>query len=405
MATLPHGLAIPYPTHRVFRGFQTCLGEGRHAHEGIDLGGVGPDGGLGSAVRSMVRARVTRIATGAELPGLAGKPDRRPGLAKRVGGPYPKSREVLGYGEVFFFTRRHGHWRTGTMLVTEGLDSPLQGHRVRYLHLAAVRPDLKVGDIVEAGEEIGLLGGTAVQEDAPHLHFDIRDPEDQPVDPAPLMGLGRTAWCGSARKRGHREVRAFRQTARGIPDWRLRTWLPAFGDPTLRARGTQVAPIDLVQTPPALVRSGLAQPGARIWQKRFGMGVCGRWEREDDFATGAYEAHAYDTKVWEGQVVEVTLRPEIAGTRWSLTLVNEVTGHIYGPELARVLDDLATGARSTRLRLALPADGRLLVWVQQPEIPDVDRITAGPAGAAPSVGAYKLTVRTRCGRRKSASTP
>ena len=43
------------------------------------------------------------------------------------------------------------------------------------MHFADLRPDLKVGDIVEAGEEIGIMGSTAILESAPHVHIDVED--------------------------------------------------------------------------------------------------------------------------------------------------------------------------------------------------------------------------------------
>jgi murein DD-endopeptidase MepM/ murein hydrolase activator NlpD len=72
------------------------------------------------------------------------------------------------------------------------------------MHLADVHPELSVGDIVMPGEEIGLLGGTAVQDSTPHLHLDLETPEGVRVDPAPYMGLttredGEIPPCGRRR--------------------------------------------------------------------------------------------------------------------------------------------------------------------------------------------------------------
>ncbi len=52
------------------------------------------------------------------------------------------------------------------------LEGPLAGDEVRYMHLGAVHPSVRAGAIVERGQEIGLLGGSAVMTDAPHLHID-----------------------------------------------------------------------------------------------------------------------------------------------------------------------------------------------------------------------------------------
>ena len=57
------------------------------------------------------------------------------------------------------------------------------------MHLGAIHPELRVGDVVEAGQEIGLMGGTAVMHDAPHVHIDIEDEDGDRIDVAPLLGL------------------------------------------------------------------------------------------------------------------------------------------------------------------------------------------------------------------------
>jgi murein DD-endopeptidase MepM/ murein hydrolase activator NlpD len=196
---LPSGVVLPYPTTRVFRAFGACIGRGRHRHEAIDLGGVGPESGLGTPVRSMVRARIVLVGSGDERPKDFGAPDRRPGKALRGGRRLPRSRAIDGYGEVRFFTALRGKWRSGTIVATIGLEPPLEGHLIRYMHLAAIRPGLGVGDVVEAGAELGLLGGTGVQKAGPHVHIDVRTPDDRAVDVAPLLGLAPSASCGPVR--------------------------------------------------------------------------------------------------------------------------------------------------------------------------------------------------------------
>lgn len=42
-----------------------------------------------------------------------------------------------------------------------------------YAHLSWIRPDLKVGDLVNAGELIGLVGSSGTGGDKPHLHFEV----------------------------------------------------------------------------------------------------------------------------------------------------------------------------------------------------------------------------------------
>ena len=97
--------------------------------------------------------------------------------------------DVNGYGRVYFFTRNYGRWRSGTIIVTELLEGPLAEHTVRYMHLGSIHPDLEAGDIVERGQEIGLMGGTAVQSAGPHLHIDAEDSEETRIDLTPYFGL------------------------------------------------------------------------------------------------------------------------------------------------------------------------------------------------------------------------
>ena len=56
------GLFLPYPLKRIFRGFAECS-DGHFRHRAIDIGGVGKNGGLGTPIRSMVKAKITRIGT------------------------------------------------------------------------------------------------------------------------------------------------------------------------------------------------------------------------------------------------------------------------------------------------------------------------------------------------------
>lgn len=59
------------------------------------------------------------------------------------------------------------------------------GFETRYAHLSEV--DVKVGDVVEAGAELGKVGTTGYST-GPHLHFEVRH-DGQPIDPAPLLPL------------------------------------------------------------------------------------------------------------------------------------------------------------------------------------------------------------------------
>ena len=96
---------------------------------------------------------------------------------------------VPGYGQVYFFTRNYGRWRSGTIIETQLLDGPLAGFTVRYMHLGAIHPDLEVGGIVHRGQEIGLMGGTAILHDRPHVHIDVSDLRGRRMDPSPYLGI------------------------------------------------------------------------------------------------------------------------------------------------------------------------------------------------------------------------
>lgn len=59
------------------------------------------------------------------------------------------------------------------------------GFETRYAHLSSV--DVKVGDLVEAGTELGKVGTTGYST-GPHLHFEVRH-DGKAIDPAPLLPL------------------------------------------------------------------------------------------------------------------------------------------------------------------------------------------------------------------------
>ena len=63
-----------------------------------------------------------------------------------------------------------------------------------YIHLDAIREDLRPGIPVRAGEAIGTVGDTGVHNSGPHLHFavSVRPSADGPelyIDPEPLLHL------------------------------------------------------------------------------------------------------------------------------------------------------------------------------------------------------------------------
>lgn len=182
------GIVLPYPLDRIYGVFYDCRRGGR-LHRGLDIGGVGEHHGLGSPVRAMVRSRIVFIGTPESDARQFGRRDTRSGTVDRRGHALPRRGEHGVYGTVYYHTRDYGSWHAGVTIIFEALDSAIAGHRVRYMHLAAVHPELRVGDEVEAGQEVGLMGGTAILRDLPHLHIDIEDAEGRRVDVAPLLGL------------------------------------------------------------------------------------------------------------------------------------------------------------------------------------------------------------------------
>lgn len=188
VAPLERGFAFPYPVDRIFGTFGDCRPGGRQ-HRGLDLGGVGPNAGLGSPIRSMVRAEVISIHRPEDNPGRYGRPDTRGGDTERGNQMLPRSGHVPGYGTVHYFTRDYGDWHTGAMIVTRAVGTRIDGYQIRYMHVGAVDPELRPGDIVEAGQRIAVMGGTAVMHDLPHVHIDVEDLRGRRVDVAPLLGL------------------------------------------------------------------------------------------------------------------------------------------------------------------------------------------------------------------------
>ncbi|MCA9516976.1 MAG: hypothetical protein KC635_18665 [Myxococcales bacterium] len=401
---LPNGLALPYPTLDVYRAFGKCRGNGRHNHEAIDLGGVGPNGGLGTAVRAMARSRVVEIGLGAKKPGKYGYPDTREGSCRRGRFEYPRQMRLAGYGLVTFFTRHKGAWRTGNVVITEVLDGPLAGHTVRYMHLGAARPDLKRGDVLEPGEELGVLGGTAVQESAPHVHIDVHDPDGNAVDVAPLIGLHRSAWCGPALERGKADQAAFEEAAKGLA-WRPRAWEPPVGaGPGKDRAGLALKPVDLLRTPVVLVEQGVVPEGARVWRKRFVVPTCRAWAVEDDFRSGAYAAHAYETKLFPGQWIDLDLEKQGGDALPGLVLVDLDGQRAIPPEgiagLVR-LEPLVGAVDHQKVRLLVDAKLHLLVSLVAPTACDAtavrygftaeERCKAAPRGGGGSGGAAEKT--------------
>jgi murein DD-endopeptidase MepM/ murein hydrolase activator NlpD len=180
---------LPYAvdTTQIMSRHYEC--RGRRYHAAYDLPGVGPDGGLGTPVVSMGLARITEIGRPTEDSRSFGRLLRRRGTTRRGALRYPTHAEIEGYGRVYFFTQSPGSWRSGAVVSTVLLEGPYAGYTVRYMHLGAIRPSLHVGDLLKPGTELGLLGGTGVQDSPPHLHVDLADLAGNRIDMAPLLGL------------------------------------------------------------------------------------------------------------------------------------------------------------------------------------------------------------------------
>ena len=191
------GFAQPYPYNNLLRQYDG----NRCRHRGLDIGTVGEkNGGMGTVVNAVVRSKITLIGkTGGDI-GEFGRQDKRGGDAIRTGRKYPRQILVPGYGIVYPMSLDYGRWRSGTVVVTKVLDGPLKDYTIRYMHLATVRPDLKVGDIVDAGEHLALMGSTAVMDSPPHVHIDMETPTGARDDLAPYIGLHETkSHCGSSK--------------------------------------------------------------------------------------------------------------------------------------------------------------------------------------------------------------
>jgi len=213
---LKNGLVLPYPLDKVFRGYARCR-RGRHTHKAIDIGGIGPDWGVGTPIRAIARAKVLHIGLPELDPKRYGVRDLGEGTVRRGGKMLPRSKEVAGYGRVRFFTKGRGRLRTGVLLVTKILNGRLKGYTARYMHMGAIHPAIKRKSVIEAGQEIGLIGGTAVQTDAPHLHLSLHNRAGKAVDLGPLFSMGSTRFKCSGGSRADRAARhRYRKKARDV---------------------------------------------------------------------------------------------------------------------------------------------------------------------------------------------
>ena len=339
----PGDIQAPYSLRRVFRGFGPCVGN-RHRHAAIDIGGDGPDWGLGTPIQAMTRGQVTFIGKSADDPAEFGALDTRSGTVLRGRTKLPRSKVIDGYGRVYFFTKTKGRWRSGNVIMTRGMGGPLDGHLLRYMHLGAIRPDLKVGDVVEVGDEIGLMGGTGVMFSAPHLHLDITDPDGRRVDVAPLLGLAPTA-----------------------------------------------------EQCPRPVKAG----GYRSWKKRVRVPRCGVWTRDEDFASGEFYAHDVEIPLRANASLDVDLHRTAGKYRPRLEVRNAGSGkliydgnRIRGRHGATFSKRIASGRRGATASLNITTRSDTVLQVRGNRLAETQRRSASDAALALELGVDGVLMNT-----------
>lgn len=393
------GLVVPYPTRKMFRGFGKCTGH-KHVHEAIDLGGIGPDWGLGTPIRAMAKSKVTFIGRPADNPGEFGIPDTRPGEVLRGGKMLPRSAVVPGYGLVHFFTENKGRWRSGTVIVTIATEGKLAGHKIRYMHLGAVHPDLRVGSRVAAGQEIGIMGGSGVMHSAPHVHIDIATPKGKRVDVAPLLGMRSTATCA-----GHKVAMKGKPQEYSAGAARDVKMLRGHSATTYSATTgiTYTSSAAVAQKATASTRE-LAKPKAkpgsasnsRVWSRKARVAKCGKYKRKDNFASGEFYGHDMKVKVKAGQKFKAELRRTKGSYKPRLNIVER--GNVVYDGAGR--KGVAGSIRAKRIE---PGHSSSKARVEIDVLADTElsfRVTAWPKGAhgllLPRDGAYKLTIKHAC---------
>ena|GEM_PF-923811 len=372
------GLAFPYPTTHMFRGFGACRGH-RHTHEAIDLGGVGPDWGIGTPIRSMARSEVIFVGSGDDKPEDFGTPDKRDGDSLRGDKNLPRWKDIEPYGRVYFFTSRQGRWRSGNLIVTRVLEGPLAGHTIRYLHVAAVHPDVKVGSVVALGQEIALMGGTGVQESAPHLHLDIQSPNGRRLDVAPLLGLEPTASCKVRGDDDEHEVRAPKVVRSRLDDSPTR--VASKPGPKTSDTGDDKPTLSRKSQPDIASFERKSQPDMTSLELRdLVVGRCKATTRHEDFTSGRYVSHTTDLKLAKGQ--KLTIEVGRKGGTWKPRL------QIDGDGITT--KTLATGKIGAKAVTTVTANADTSVRVK----------VGGWTTDLPSDAAYALSVSEKCRGRK-----
>jgi hypothetical protein len=62
-----------------------------------------------------------------------------------------------------------------------------EGLTTLYAHMGAVASDLRPGQAVRAGTQVGRVGSSGTST-GPHLHFEVRDARERPLNPALFLG-------------------------------------------------------------------------------------------------------------------------------------------------------------------------------------------------------------------------
>jgi murein DD-endopeptidase MepM/ murein hydrolase activator NlpD len=79
-------------------------------------------------------------------------------------------------GEVVYFSKKPGLSNYGNYIVIRHMVEGLEIYSL-YAHLSAIRPDLKIGEAVKAGEAIATMGRTSsaevISKDRAHVHFEL----------------------------------------------------------------------------------------------------------------------------------------------------------------------------------------------------------------------------------------
>lgn len=92
------------------------------------------------------------------------------------------------------------------------LRHPSSGLTTRYAHLSDLRPGLRVGARVRRGALIGFVGASGLVT-GPHLHYEVRDAEGTPLDPAALSRRYRASYERAAQ--AYRRALAARSRGEG----------------------------------------------------------------------------------------------------------------------------------------------------------------------------------------------